>query len=1246
MQIRVRKAGKDTKGFGSGYLVAPRLVLTAAHVVDGRDAAAPGAVTICRPDTGVEQHFEAKVRWQRQDAAVDAALIEVTDDTGDWPVPESLTDVLTRPPQRYGLFIGTRPQPVALTGFPRLQKDDAGQRLDEQLTGHIAPGTGSLASRYEITSTTPLPSSANPVRSGTIWSGVSGAAVLADDGQGQDLLCGVVRKDRQATGGTRLTATPAAALLADEDFRELVGRHTGWEPALEPVEPATLLKPAAAERNHRTPAALLRADAETVTFHGRTSELADLITWCTTGPNTVALRVITGPGGQGKTRLARRLADLLSHQGWATGHLHSDLSDTPTPGTHPPDLTTLTTSLPLLLVVDYAETRPRLLRSLITHIHRSRHRVRLLLIARSDGEWRTDAFNATPTVRELLEAAPITPLDPLIPTSRPVQERRTAFTHAAHDLARRLAHLPNLPAHDWPAVAALLHPADDLDHPRYDNVLTLHLAALVGLLQHGPDPVDAPSGTDLEQTLLGHEARFWKDSADTPAFELDLPTRVLSRAVAIAALCGAADHAEAERAARQTPGLPPDKADSTAAWLRTLYPADGDHYWGSLQPDRIAEYHASRTLIKDNLPLAPLLATAGPGQQAQLVTVLARAAIAHYNTGRATDSDHVLHHLNTALDNTPLTHQALQTATTALPRPSHITAALALRLTTDLTHTSRQLAADSPAAYEPGLAASLSNLGIRLSEVGRWVEALAVAEEAVEIRRRLAVGSPAAHEPGLAVSLSNLGTYLSGVGSRVEALAVAEEAVEIRRRLAVGSPAAHEPGLAVSLSNLGTYLSEVGSRAEALTAEQEAVKIRRRLAADSPAAHEPDLAASLSNLGVLLSEVGRWVEALAVAEEAVEIWRRLAVGSPAAHEPDFAVSLSNLGIRLSEVGRWVEALAVAEEAVEIRRRLAVGSPAAHEPDLAASLSNLGVLLSEVGRRAEALAVAEEAVEIRRRLVADSPAAHEPDLAASLSNLGIRLSGVGSWVEALTAEQEAVEIRRRLVADSPAAHEPGLAVSLSNLGTYLSEVGSWAEALAVTEEAVEIRRRLVADSPAAHEPGLAVSLSNLGTYLSEVGSRAEALTAEQEAVKIRRRLAADSPAAHEPGLATSLSNLGTYLSEVGSWAEALAVTEEAVEIRRRLAADSPAAHEPDLATSLSLLAFVLTKIGASSAALHASGEAVRLYAAHISAMPTLFPPLRGVLELQVQLLVERGRWSEAEEVRRWLRENPGLPDSPG
>ncbi|MGW0801252.1 hypothetical protein, partial [Streptomyces sp. NPDC002692] len=80
-------------------------------------------------------------------------------------------------------------------------------------------------------------------------------------------------------------------------------------------------------------------------------------------------------------------------------------------------------------------------------------------------------------------------------------------------------------------------------------------------------------------------------------------------------------------------------------------------------------------------------------------------------------------------------------------------------------------------------------------------------------------------------------------------------------------------------------------------------------------------------------------------------------------------------------------------------------------------------------------------------------------------------------------------------------------------------------------------------------------------------------------------------------------------------------------------------EADLATSLSLFAVLLWDERDPLRALHVTREAVDLYRGHVATRPSIAPQLHSVLGLQTDLLETLGHVEEAEEVRRWLSENP-------
>jgi hypothetical protein len=79
-----------------------------------------------------------------------------------------------------------------------------------------------------------------------------------------------------------------------------------------------LFEPALSMPDAPLPSMLLPAEYGVVPFVGRQNELADLDTWLTSAEASGA-RLVTGPGGQGKTRLAAEVVDRARTTGWAAG---------------------------------------------------------------------------------------------------------------------------------------------------------------------------------------------------------------------------------------------------------------------------------------------------------------------------------------------------------------------------------------------------------------------------------------------------------------------------------------------------------------------------------------------------------------------------------------------------------------------------------------------------------------------------------------------------------------------------------------------------------------------------------------------------------------------------------------------------------------------------------------------------------------------------------------------------------------
>ncbi|MET4660789.1 tetratricopeptide (TPR) repeat protein [Streptomyces sp. PvP037] len=1006
-RVALIRSVRDGKPFsGSGCVVAPGLVLTAAHILP--DRAAGARITVEQPHRGVEP-LPAEVVWQRYDDDVDAALLALPGGGG------------AQPPVRWGEFVTELPDREADTaGFPRMQRAP-GARYLEQARGRIHPGTGLPARRYEIlVDTAPVWSGDEP-RGVTPWSGMSGAAVFHEE-----LLIGVVRKDRRPAGDSRLTATRAVDLLGDDGFRSVVHAATGTRPLPEPAELARILAPLAPGYDDRSPATLLRADAEVVPFHGRERERDRLVAWCEEDGPAVSALILSGAGGQGKSRLARWLVTRMTGRGWVAGQL-----DRPGGMGEPAveDLSVLTSvRRELLLVVDYAEGRPRELREFLRLVHRrspSTPKVRLLLVARAPGAWNKDPMRADAQVRSTLSEAPVVELGHI---AAPDRDRREAFRTAVVHFGGRLDLMPAMRPPEgadgaptrWAEAARCLPVPGTLDEDRYGNPLDLQMAALTALLDRGTPHTDGASGTPLEERLLDHEATYWDWAA--PTYRVDMSGEKLKRAVAAATLCGAADRGEALRTVTRVPELPAAQHSEIALLLHKLYPPPPERFWGRLQPDRVAEFLAWQAVEEHEEFLAAMLSGATAAQQEQLLVDLVRAALGHERAGRIRDGARLLRRIETTAEEAGGLHaEALRGCLSALPDW------------------------DSPP----------------LQRFARWLTGCLVAA----LEERAVPRDPAErvqHTADLAWAWHQRWSWSAGLEDPGGEGAWILRAVALRRALVEADAAAHLPALASSLHGLGYHWSKRGDHGAALRAERECVGILDGLARENPEAHEGQLASSLHNLSVTCQAMGHSRAADFALEEAAKIRTRLMEPAPDRHRQEFARTLAVLAETHDRRGRPELAVTAARGAVLHYRRAAAQDPVWGRPFLAWALGALAeyrVRMPEARRRSEAIAELEEAADIQRVRAEQHPEAFRIEYAWTLDSLVGTCLTVGLPERALPHARDAVRVWWSLAETDPRAHLVDLTDAWAVLADTYTDLGDRGRALAAVRRAVDLCRRL-------------------------------------------------------------------------------------------------------------------------------------------------------------------------------------------
>ncbi|MFE9327635.1 tetratricopeptide repeat protein [Nocardia sp. NPDC052278] len=1011
---------------GSGYLIGPRLVLTSAHVVGMNTP----AVTVIRP--GRSGEFEASVVWCGvPDGDTDAALVHVT--APDWPM-FVLEQVM------WGRTVTHQPGIACVTwGLPSFVQRPGAPVEVEQPTGTLNPGDGFVGDRYVVKL------NGHPPNDGTEspWRGISGAAVFCGD-----LLAGVVAADPAHRSHAALVVVPAYMLLRDQGFLDVVERLGERGVArCEPIELQDQMDHQSPVRATATvtPASLLVARRAVVPFRGREQALAELVEWA--AQPGLGVWLLHGPGGQGKTRLAHYFGERLAADGWAVLWLNVHATgDQLRPVRH--------VSVPLLVVVDYAETRTGQLVEMFNALaaRASGPVVKVLLLARVVGDWWEQVAAGSESAADAVGAVRITTLEPLDATQ---QARENTYLAAVHAFSDTLPHLDSTcPTDtDWSAAAAAVVNGPLPVFGWNTTALGVQMYALVALLD-ATAPTPSPGGRSLEDRVLIHERRYWDATAASHSITA-LGPATLKDIIAATVALAPATFSDIETVLARIPDLTDQPAivrSNTRDWLMSLYPGQTPGVFGGLAPDRVAERLVGRLMLDHTRPCIietlAIDATLTNTETEHLLTVCTRAA-GHSALTPAGNrlTDWCVRHarklmpaairtatrtetpapLLAALDHFSNNPTSIDTDTLlhlhdCLPTHTQVLADAAVSLTGALVDRLRRMP-NSTAADQNLRAAIVSNFANRLGNAGRLAEALAAATEAVEIRRQLA-DKDDAFLPDLAGSVNNLAVGLAAVGRHTEALAAATEAVALYRRLADQYPGAFLPELATSVNTLAIRLSKVRRRDEAVTAVAEAVLLFRQLA-DQDATFQLHLATSVHNFACRLGEAGRVDEGLAVAANAVALYRGLADQHPDAFLPGLAASINTLAVGLAAAGTREEALEAATEAVALYRGLADRHPDAFLPEFAMCMDNLASELWEAGQRDDALAVAAEAVALYRGLADRHPDAFLPEFAMCVHNFAVRLGESGPIDDALAAATEAIGLYERLAAQYPQVYDADL-----------------------------------------------------------------------------------------------------------------------------------------------------------------------------------------------------------------------------
>jgi tetratricopeptide (TPR) repeat protein len=811
------------------------------------------------------------------------------------------------------------------------------------------------------------------------------------------------------------------------------------------------LRASAWDARRDPPSTLLRAQHRVVPFRDRERELGDLEFWCTTHKR-VRVRLYTGDGGIGKTRLLSEFCSLRQGHGWTAGFLSRDAS---VQQERVNWTAALSASGPTIIVVDYAETRDATLRFILKAAYEAAASdgppIRIVLLARGLGDWWERLKGGPDGVGSLLEG-PLTDATSLAPSLKQPASRREAFLEAAKHfaLALSMSTPSNIPS------------TLDLDSQPFDRVLFVHLAALLVVLGITPQSVGAEASHDdvgtaalLLDGLLTREKFQWRERLVGIGVEFakDEIVRGLTRTMARVTLGQPAGTlGEAVALLSSDPALGDLSTAAHNALARTLHELYGRRYWiDPIEPDLLGERLIQRAIEDEGhiILSTTFAAERSPETRTAAFVVLSRLARWQPVGGVA------------------LLHQALEDRLQWL-----IFDAIEASIQTggplgDVLAQQLESFPDSVVAHKIAdlVLSNATSLGVL---------------NVVALRQAVESAREAGDRESLARYLSNLGNRLLYIGERDEAINVSEEAARIEWTQ-LAEYGGNEHTLAVALNNLGGVYRAAGHFDEALHAFQEAVRFFV-----SHGELEPGLAAmAYQNYGLILGTFGRNDEAVLVLGRAVAEYLRLRILKLRHVEDGLIHARMNLATALARSDRFDLSRRVGYRAIQTVRDLSNTNPDVYEPQLAHHLATMSVIENAVKDFGLSEHLGEESIAIYSALESRFPGRFMEGLSLALHNQSKILFERGRNDEAHRVCVRAAQLRRTLASNHPRRFVPLLSTTLAALATIEAKRGNMSLAVNLACESVSVITPWFEETPTVYANAAIAAAFNYSKVCEEV-----------------------------------------------------------------------------------------------------------------------------------------------------------------
>jgi tetratricopeptide (TPR) repeat protein len=351
----------------------------------------------------------------------------------------------------------------------------------------------------------------------------------------------------------------------------------------------------------------------------------------------------------------------------------------------------------------------------------------------------------------------------------------------------------------------------------------------------------------------------------------------------------------------------------------------------------------------------------------------------------------------------------------------------------------------------------LNNIALVSSATGQQGQALALLEQILPIRRQ--VGDRA----GEATTLNNMALIYNGMGQLGKALALFEQALPIRHEVD------NRAGEATTLNNMAGVYNDMGQPGQALALLEQALPIRREVG------HRAGEAITLNNMGRIYRDTGQPGQALELLEQALSLMRE--VGDRAGE----ATTLNNIAGVYKNTGQSSQALVLLGQVLVLMRE--VGDRAGE----ATALNDMALIYNDITQPGQALELLEQALVLMRKV------GDRAGEATILTNIGLVYSDTGQLVQAQSVLEQALPLTREV------GYRAGEATALNNIARIYRDTGQPKQAQAFLEQALPLMREV------GYPAGEAVTCFNMAMLAHDIGQPQRAIELLRLAVQLQKQV---------------------------------------------------------------------------------------------------------------------------------------------